>query len=271
MQLKPREFARFRDIVYNACGIALGEGKESLVSARIGKRMRQLGCDDFEDYLDRLGAEADGDEMVHMLDAISTNVTSFFREPEHFDFITECVTRWRAEGQARFRFWSAASSSGEEPYSLAMTLAECGQGPGTDTRILATDLSTRILEAARAGVYPIAKIEGLPRGYADRWMERATGAGVPSAAMRAPLKSMISFQRLNLAQPPFPMRGPFDIILVRNVMIYFDNPTREALIRECHRLLRPGGFLLVGHAESLNGLSTGFACVRPSIYGKRGK
>lgn len=270
MQLKPREFARFREIVYDASGIALGEGKESLVSARIGKRMRQLGLEDFGNYLELLGSDSQGEEMVHMLDSISTNVTSFFREREHFEFITECVTRWRGEGQARFRFWSAASSSGEEPYSLAMTLAECGQGPGTDTRILGTDLSTRILAAARAGIYPIAKIDGLPKGYASRWFETAPEAAAPSLAVKAELKSLVSFQRLNLAQPPFPMRGPFDIILVRNVMIYFDNATREALIRECHRLLRPGGFLLVGHAESLNGLKTDFACVRPSIYAKRG-
>lgn len=266
MQLKPREFARFRDIVYDACGIALGEGKESLVSARIGKRMRQLGLEEFGTYLDLLKADGDGEEMIHMLDAISTNTTSFFREYEHFDFITEQVSRWRAEGQTRFRFWSAASSSGEEPYSLAMTLAECGQGPGSDTRILATDISTRILDAAQAGTYSPNKLDGIPRAYLGRWFEPAPEA--PSLAVRASLKSMISFRRLNLSQPPFPMKGPFDIILVRNVMIYFDGPTREALVRECHRMLRPGGFLLVGHAESLNGLNTGFACLRPSIYGK---
>ncbi|MBW8888812.1 MAG: protein-glutamate O-methyltransferase CheR [Fibrobacteres bacterium] len=268
MQLKPREFARFRDIVYDACGIALSEGKESLVSARIGKRMRQLGLEEFGTYLDLLKEDAAGDEMIHMLDAISTNTTSFFREPEHFEFITENVTRWRAEGQSRFRIWSAASSSGEEPYTLAMTLAECGLGPGTDTRILATDISTRILAAAHAGIYPLSKLDGIPRAYLNRWFEPAPEAETPSVAVRASLKSLISFQRLNLSQPPFPMKGPFDLILVRNVMIYFDGPTREALIRECYRLLRPGGFLLVGHAESLNGLNTGFACLRPSIYGK---
>lgn len=268
MQLKPREFARFRDIVYDACGIALGEGKESLVSARIGKRMRQLGLEEFGNYLELLKEDAAGEEMIHMLDAISTNTTSFFRELEHFEFITEQVSRWRAEGQSRFRIWSAASSSGEEPYTLAVTLAECGLWAGTDTRILATDISTRILDAAKAGVYPLTRLEGIPRSLLSRWFEPAPAAKVPSLRVSAQLRSLISFQRLNLSQPPFPMKGPFDLILVRNVMIYFDGPTREALMRECFRLLRPGGFLLVGHAESLNGLNTGFTCLKPSVYGK---
>jgi chemotaxis protein methyltransferase CheR len=269
MQLKTREFEEFRTLVYETSGITLGEGKESLVSARIGKRMRALGIDDFRSYLDCLREgerRGEGDEMVHMLDAISTNVTSFFREAEHFSFIREKVGEWMQGGQKRFRFWSAASSSGEEPYTLAMTLCECGLG-GSDTRILATDLSTRILAAAQEGVYARAKLASLPAGFASKYFAPLREAP-DRMAVADRLRSMVTFKRLNLAFPPFPMKGPMDFILVRNVMIYFDNDVRKKLIGDCHRLLKPGGFLLVGHAESLNGLISGFKCIRPSIYMK---
>jgi chemotaxis protein methyltransferase CheR len=274
MQLKTREFEAFRTLVYETSGITLGDGKESLVSSRIGKRMRVLGMDDFQSYLDCLRDGTEGDEMVHMLDAISTNVTSFFRESEHFDFIREKAGEWMQGGQKRFRFWSAASSSGEEPYTLAMTLSECGLGSGTDTRILATDLSTRILAAAREGVYARSKLASLPAGYMSRYFtpHKGGGGGAPDTmAVTDALRSMVAFSRLNLAFPPFPMKGPLDIILVRNVMIYFDNDVRKKLIDDCHRLLKPGGYLLVGHAESLTGLINGFKCIRPSIYLKQPK
>ena len=271
MQLKTREFEAFRTLVYEKSGITLGAGKESLVSSRIGKRMRALGMDDFQDYIDCLRDGTGGDEIVHMLDAISTNVTSFFRESEHFDFIRDKAGEWMKDGQKRFRFWSAASSSGEEPYTLAMTLSECGLGPDTDTRILATDLSTRILAAAREGIYARSKLASLPAGYASRYFAPLRGGASDTLAVTDALRSMVTFSRLNLAFPPFPMKGPMDIILVRNVMIYFDTEVRKKLIDDCHRLLRPGGFLLVGHAESLNGIINGFKCIRPSVYQKQPK
>ena len=270
MQLKIREFEEFRSLVYETSGISLGDGKESLVSSRIGKRMRILGMEDFQTYLDCLRDGSEGDEMVHMLDAISTNTTSFFRESEHFSFIRDTVTEWARKGRKRFRFWSAASSSGEEPYTLAMTLSECGFGADTDTRILATDISTRILASAREGVYAQNKMGGLPPELIRKYFQPVRGSLPASFAAQDRLKSMISFQRLNLSTPPFPMRGPMDLILVRNVMIYFDNEVRSRLLRECYRLLKPGGYLLVGHAESLTGLVKEFKCIRPSIYLKPG-
>ncbi len=268
MQLKTSEFEEFRSLVYQTSGISLGDGKESLVSSRIGKRMQALGVGDFRSYLDCLREGSNGDEMIHMLDAISTNVTSFFREPEHFDFISEVVTEWTKQRQKRFRFWSAASSSGEEPYSLAMTLSECGLNSETDTRILATDISTRILASARDGVYAQSKLAGLPQGYLGKYFSPVRGASPAASAVKASLRDLIVFQRLNLAFPPFPMKGPLDLILVRNVMIYFDDSVRSKLISDCYRLLKPGGYLLVGHAESLTGLVKEFKCIRPSIYRK---
>lgn len=270
-ELKAREFDEFRELVYQTSGITLGEGKESLVSARLGKRMRALGLPDFRAYLDWVRSAEGREERVHMLDAISTNVTSFFREPEHFDFIRERMAEWVGEGRRRFRFWSAACSSGEEPYTLAMTLAECGLPADADVRILATDISTRILEAAQAGLYPAAKLEGLPPGHAARYFQPAPGAGPGLYAARPALKDRILFRHMNLSAPPFPMKGTLDVILVRNVMIYFDATVRRNLVAECHRLLRPGGYLLVGHAESLTGTTRDFQCLRPSIYAKNAK
>lgn len=266
MEMDIDRFDEFRALVYDRSGITLGEGKQALVSARLGKRMRKLGIGDFGAYLDWVKGEGGEDEMVQLLDVISTNVTSFFREPAHFDFIGEAMRRRLDQGQKRFRFWSAASSTGEEPYSLAMTLQECQPGPDCDIRILATDISTRVLNTAHEGRYAGSKLHSLPAGFAGRYFARVRRDGEEAFEAVETLKRMILFRRLNLAVPPFPMRGPMDVILCRNVMIYFDNRVRERLLAEFHRLLRPGGFLIVGHSESLTGLAAGFQPLRPSIY-----
>lgn len=259
-------FEKFRNIVYEKSGIFLREGKESLVCARVGKRMRDLELDEHRDYLEYLTKDQTGEEMVHLLDAISTNVTSFFREPNHFDFLGEVVSRWIAQGQSRFRFWSAACSSGEEPYSMAMALAETLQTAGSpvDVKILATDISTRMLEKSRQGTYDEERIKTVPAALRGRYLERHRDNG--SYAVKETLRRLIVFKRLNLSDPPFPLTGPLDIVFCRNVMIYFDNTVRKRLLDELHRLLKPGGYLMVGHAESLTGLLSDFKIVCPSIY-----
>lgn len=271
MELSAEFFDEFRSLVYAKSGITLGEGKEALVSARIGKRMRKLGMDDYHAYLDWVKGSGGEDEMVQMLDAISTNVTSFFREPAHFEFLGKTMAKWAGQGQRRFRLWCAASSSGEEPYTIAMTLRECGLPAECDVRILATDISTRVLRAAEEGVYAKSKIDSIPSALVSRHFKAVRGPDGTDYEASAELKRMILYKRLNLAFPPFPMKGPMDVILCRNVMIYFDNPVRKRLIAEFHRLLKPGGYLLVGHAESLNGLATEFKCVSPSVYLKEGR
>ena len=262
-------FDAFREIVYEKSGISIHESKGALVAARIGKRMRELELGDAQQYLDYLLAAGNEDETVHLLDVISTNVTSFFREEVHFEYLRQVVADWLTKGQRKFRFWSAACSSGEEPYTLAMVLLDTLNRGASDVKILATDISTRILQKSMAGSYPEEKVAPVPPQYRQRFLTKITSGGMTLYAVNKELKDLILFERLNLSKPPFPMRGPFDAIMCRNVMIYFDNVVRTKLLADFYRLLRPGGYLFVGHAESLTGLISGFKAVKPSVYIKQ--
>jgi chemotaxis protein methyltransferase CheR len=263
-----KTFDRFRSIVYEKSGIAINDNKVSLVTARVGKRMRALGFDKDKDYLDFVIDDCDGGEMVLLLDAISTNVTHFFRENDHFEFLSELLREWRGQGRKSFKLWSAASSTGEEPYSIAMTAAEALGGEITDVKILATDLSTRVLASCLKGVYPSKQVVHTPPAYLNRYFTRTGSGDGAHYEVIDEIKSMISFTRLNLSETPFPMRGPLDVIFCRNVMIYFDNIVRKRLLDECYRLLAPHGYLFVGHSETLTGVLSDFKSVAPSIYNK---
>jgi chemotaxis protein methyltransferase CheR len=264
-----RVFNELRRIVYEHSGIALGDGKDALVAARVGKRMRRLGITAHKQYLQHLMADTDGGELVHLLNVISTNVTSFFREPSHFEFIGQTVARWLAQGQRRFRFWSAACSTGEEPYSLAMTLAEVVQSHDVDVRILATDISTTALQQCGDARYPAGKMDAVRDDWLRKYFVLVREHGHKYYRPKQCLQNGLVFRRLNLSQPPFPMQGPFDIILCRNVMIYFDSAVRRNLLAEIHRLLRPDGYLIVGLAESLTGMMGEFKLLRPSVYTRK--
>ena len=260
-------FMRFRSLIHRLSGIALGNGKEGLVRARVSKRIRALGLQDYDAYLDRLMADPTGDEIIHLLDVISTNVTSFFREESHFQLLGEAASHWLAEGRRHLRLWSAACSTGEEAYSMGMVLlAKLPAGVG-DLKILATDLSTRALEVAQRGIYESARAAAVPAELRVRFLEKAPEAPGHVRPV-SELRRSITFARLNLASSPFPMSGPFDAIFCRNVMIYFDLEIRQQVLRELFRLLRPGGWLFVGHSESLTGLNRGFRTVAPSAYVK---
>jgi len=262
-------FDAFRALVYDRSGITLGENKEALVSARVGKRMRALGMSDFSQYLEIVSNDTKGDEVVMLLDAISTNVTSFFRESIHFDFLKNVVGDWIKHGQKRFRFWSAASSTGEEPYSIAMTLLDTADGKNLDMKILATDISTRVLEKCELATYDQEKVASIPKPLLDRYFDPVRQPDRMYYTAKKSLKNLLTFRRLNLSTPPFPMTGPLDCVFCRNVMIYFDNEVRSRLLSEIYRILKPGGYLFVGHAESLTGIVSNFQTVKPSIYTKR--
>jgi chemotaxis protein methyltransferase CheR len=266
--MNPQTFNRFRDIVYDRAGIHLNQNKVALVSSRIGKRMRELGCAKPEDYLKVLSHDAEGEEMVLFLDSITTNLTRFFREEKHFVFLERVVSDWLKAGQKKFRLWSAACSTGEEPYSMGISVCSLLSTDNIDLRILATDLSTDVLRKAQSGVYESSKLAEIPDRTRKRFF-RPCPHDPDRFEVRDNLKQIISFRRLNLSLPPFPMQGPMDVIFCRNVMIYFDDEVRAKLVLEAHRLLRNGGYLLVGHSESLTGLKHPFAPVGPAIYQKR--
>jgi chemotaxis protein methyltransferase CheR len=267
--MEQRVFDKFRSLIYERSGITLGPGKVSLVSARVAKRMRALEFTEYRDYLDFVVNDATGNEIVHLLDAISTNVTSFFRESAHFDFLAQALAQWRAGGQTRFRIWSAASSTGEEPYTIGMVALEAMGGGNTDLRILATDISTRVLDVCMRGQYTENRVEPVPSNYLNRYFTKTKANGEALYGVVEGLRRIVTFRRLNLSTPPFPMKGPLDVVFCRNVMIYFDDTVRRRLIEEAHRLLKPGGYLLVGHSESLSGCNSQFKIVRPSVFQKQ--
>lgn len=266
MYMDRRSFDRLRSIIYEKSGIALRDGKQALVCARLRKRMRVLGIQDYRDYVNCVSNDDDGAEIIGLIDAISTNVTSFFREPVHFDFLARAMLDWFRAGQTRFRFWSAACASGEEPYSIAMTLLETVKDRCVDMRILATDISTQALEKGMRGTYDEEKLSPVPPHMRTKYFDQLTTRKGVSYAVNETLAKPILFRRLNLSAIPFPMSGPMDAIFCRNVLIYFDQITRKNFLDEAFRLLKRGGFLMVGHAESLTGMISDFKPVRPSIY-----
>ena len=258
-------FKRFCAHAHREAGIALSPSKQALVTARVGKRMRALGIDDERRYLEHLEADPTGEELVQFLDVISTNHTSFFREPDHFDLLRTLVDEWRCKGLRRLRIWCAASSTGEEPYSIVMTVLDVLQDPDIDFKLLATDISSHALTDARQGVYAIDKLTPIPRAFLTRFFQRDDSAS-ESYRVREEVKQHVIFRRFNLAQPPFPMRGPLDIVFCRNVLIYFDLPVRQRLLAAISSLLRPEGWLFLGHTETLTGITSGFRMARPSVF-----
>jgi chemotaxis protein methyltransferase CheR len=266
--LDRRTFKQITALIYDRAGIMLSDQKETLVAARVGKRMRQLGMDDYASYLSRVETDESGDELVELLNAISTNTTHFFRESRHFDVLTDLLQQWEAEGRSRLRLWCAAASTGEEPYTIAMTLREAIPSV-SDVKLLATDISTKVLAHAREGVYTAKNAEAVPRDLRLRYFVKE-GRGEDAAfKVKSELRRIVKFGRINLAKPPFPLRGPLDVIFCRNVMIYFDNKVRAGLLNDMSRLLRPGGVLIVGHAESLSGQLCPLVPIQPSVYIKK--
>lgn len=261
-------FDKYRTLVYEHSGITLAEGKQALVTARVSKRMRELGISCHRQYLDYLQTDNTGEELVSFLDVISTNVTSFYREAAHFDFLTDAIRKWVDQGQRRFRLWSAASSSGEEPYTLAITALEATAGSNVDLKILATDISTRMLRKCWDGVYSEERVKTVPADLRQKYFTVERNGSEKLYTVKDSLRNVLVFKRLNLSQPPFPMKGPLDAIFCRNVMIYFDNQVRSRLLQDQYRLLKKQGYLMVGHSESLTGLVSSFRSVRPSIYTK---
>lgn len=273
MVLSDALFQRFSSLVYQECGINLHEGKKALLQARLNKRMRATGFLSYDEYFEYITSRSNAEELVHFLDCISTNLTYFFREPQHFELldklVPELLEQRKTERSNRIRIWSAGCSTGEEPYSLAMrVLGHLDGSQKYDFRILATDISTRALGLAVNGVYAEEKVQKVPDAYRKQYFRKINGKGDRMEYEVVPaLKSIITFRRLNLKES-FPFKGPFDYVFCRNVMIYFDKKTQEALIQKISNYLDPAGYLFVGHSESLMGLSHPLSYVRPAVYRK---
>ena len=270
-ELTDRQFNAISDLVKDMCGINLHDGKKELVRARLTKRLRQVRMESFSQYLEFIGTEDGQAEILSMLDALSTNLTFFFREMAHFDLLRQSIAPEMMSRHAqdrKLRIWSAGCSSGEEPYSIACVMNEVVKDRLTwDVQILATDLSMRMLEVAKRGVYNRERFhETPPRTIAENFT-CLRGHEPKQYQVNESVRRMVTFARLNLMES-WPMRGPFDAIFCRNVMIYFDKPTQNRLVERFGGILIPGGVLFIGHSESLSGVRHRFTYVQPTAYRK---
>ena len=266
VELNHKQFKKVSEMVYRFSGISLQAGKEALVRARLMKRVRALQMASLDAYLRYLESDEGKCELGDMIDAMTTNKTGFFREAEHFNFMREKILP--EISNSRMRFWSAACSSGEEPFSLAITLRETiADLDAKDCLILATDISSRMLEKAWKAVYCQAALQGLPATVVRKYFNKLDKGPNPTFQVKDQVRGLVRLAWLNLMNP-WPMTGPFNIILCRNAMIYFDRATQQKLINRFWDFLEPGGYLFVGHSEGLLGLSHKFTYVQPATYRK---
>lgn len=265
-ELSPKAFEEIRQLVHRHSGIALGDNKQPLVKARIQKRMRTLGISSYEQYIEVVRGDSAGVELQLLLEAISTNVTSFYREKHHFEFMRLVLDEWKSAGRQKLRIWSSACSTGEEPYTIAMEVLDTLGTGKWDVKILATDLATKVLREVQVGEYSRQKVETVPPNLRQRYMTNSGSANSEMYVVNDDLRRLLLIRQCNLTDFPYAVSGPIDFVFCRNVMIYFDRPTRAKIIAEFNRIVRPGGYLFVGHSESLSGINCDFQLVKPSIY-----
>ena len=259
-----QEFGKFQCFILEAAGITLSSAKQALVSGRLAKRLSAHQLDSFSEYFELLSSGHHSDEVQMAVDLLTTNETYFFREMKHFEFLREQALAVRGRGQM-FRVWSAASSSGEEAYSIAMVLADClGDGPW---EVLGTDISTRVLQSASRALYPMERARHMPPDYLRRFCLKGQGVHEGSLLIEKKLRQRVHFRHANL-NVALPEMGQFDIIFLRNVLIYFSNDTKRQVVARVLAPLRPGGYFCIGHSESLNDISQAVRPLVPSIYCK---
>jgi chemotaxis protein methyltransferase CheR len=273
LELTREDYNLIRRLVYAHSGINLGENKSQLVRVRLGKRLRAGGFRSFREYYRYVENDSSGRELCALLDAITTNTTHLFREPRHFQLLRDILTRWvndrawRAQHKT-LRIWSAAGSSGEEPYSIGMVAHDVlnRHAPAIELKILATDLSAEVLSRAKLGVYDAHRVGTVPPDLRARYFQPVRIDGESALQIIPELRRQITFARFNLMTPEFPFRNRFNIIFCRNVMIYFDRATQETLVNKLARQLHGGGYLMIGHSESLNGIRHPLEYVEPTVY-----
>lgn len=269
--ISEREFLRIRDLVYREAGMWLSQAKTALLVGRLAKRLRHHGLKSFKQYYDLVSNSPE--EQIQMLDALSTNETHFFREPQHFELLKSVIfPKWAQEAATgcrsrKIRVLSAGCSTGQEPYSLAMVLLDrFPASAGWEIEIIATDISTRVLEIARTGIWPVAKSHEIPSPYLRAFMLKGFADQAGKMKAGPEIRSVVQFFRLNLNEPTYPLAGKFDLIFCRNVLIYFDLRSRERVVRRLARFLSPDGYFFLGHAESLHSMSDCLQTVIPTVY-----
>ena len=262
-------FDNFRNLIFETTGISLADHKAALVTSRIGKRMRALQLTDFNAYYQQVLSDKSGVELRELVNAISTNVTHFFRESRHFDFLGEQIRKIPEKAPNRLRIWCAACSTGEEPYSIAMTVM-ANLSRSISVEIIASDISTKVLQIAKFGVYKNTDVAGISQGYLSKYLKKGVGRANSLYRIKPELRNLVEFNQINLSTPPYPVEGGLDMIFCRNVMIYFNQDMRKILVHNFERMLKPGGLLFVGLAESLSGVEKHLTTVEPSIYQKPG-
>jgi chemotaxis protein methyltransferase CheR len=269
--LQRGDFLAIRDFVYREAGIHLADSKRALVESRLSRRIKELSLPSYAAYRDLVLEAGDPDEQVRMLDCLTTNETRFFREPKHFDFLNRvAIPEWKAQAAARrtpqrLRAWSAACSTGEEPYSLAMTMLDAFPA-GWQLEVLASDLSTRALRSAEQATWPIDRASEIPEQHCKKYMLRGVGPEAGKLRCGKEVRELVRCFRLNLHRPPFAVPGELDMIFCRNVMIYFDTASKQRVIEGLLDRLAPHGYLFIGHSETLHGITRRASLVAPSVY-----
>jgi len=256
-----RDFERVRALIYKQAGIALAPGKQEMVYSRLARRLRSIGMHSFEHYLDMLEQDRASAEWESFTNALTTNLTSFFREEHHFPILAEHVRNRRD-----VKVWCSAASTGEEPYSIAMTLCEAFGTLTPPAEILATDIDTNVLATAEAGVYPIERVERLSPERLRRFFQRGTGAQAGLVRVRPELRKLITFRQINLLDDSYPIKSAFDVVFCRNVMIYFDKPTQGRILSRFAPLMKPDGLLFAGHSENFLYVSDAFKLRAKTVY-----
>jgi chemotaxis protein methyltransferase CheR len=263
-KITDKEFNQFRSFIYDEAGINLSDEKKALVTARLGKRLRHHNFSNYTQYYNFVEQSGDAAEKQIVVDLLTTNETYFFREPKHFVFLErKVVAGWKLSRP--FRVWSAASSSGEEAYSIAMLLAETmGSRPW---EVFASDISSRVLKKATSGIYTLDRIDGIPKDYLRKYCLKGVDEYEGHLMINRSIRDQVTFASINLKNP-FPNIGLFDVVFLRNVMIYFDNATKRKIVERIVDRIQPGGYLIVGHSEAVTGLCKDLRVVMPTVYQK---
>jgi len=261
--LTTQQFNKIQTLVYDTCGIDLKKGKEELVKARLGKELRKRNLYSFDGYIEQVESDRTGEALIELINALSTNFTHFFREPKHFEILRKTIAPgWNATKPTNI--WCAAAATGEEPYSILLSLLE-ELGPRAPIRLLASDISTRALSTAQAGIYTEDRLSAVSPALRSKYFLRAVRDGEALYRVKQEVRQLLSFRRVNLVEP-ISHTVQFQTIFCRNVMIYFDKPTQEKVVCQLTEWLEPGGYLFVGHAESLNGVRHSLEYVAPAVY-----